>query len=248
MASVLAMAVLLVVALLDHRVVAVETTWCVVKSDASDDALLTALNYACGSGADCGPIQSSGLCYLPNTVQSHTSYAFNSYYQRKDRAPGTCDFAGTATIAKTDPSVMDPVRIRRLQAQRGGNGGTPTTPSSRVPPLPGTTGPINGNGGLTPTYTNNSKASVEFSITKLLISLSCCLACYLITVSIHVEYQLIFGLIFCSYGPKPPHSEQAGIEGHNDCFNRTHLTHPPKPRHKKNMIAKLRAAGFEKLF
>ncbi|XP_057485154.1 PLASMODESMATA CALLOSE-BINDING PROTEIN 3-like [Actinidia eriantha] len=187
MASVLAMALLLVVALLDHRVVAVETTWCVVRSDASDDALLTALNYACGSGADCGPIQSSGLCYLPNTVQSHTSYAFNSYYQRKDRAPGTCDFAGTATLAKTDPSYGS-CAYPSSPSTAGGMGGTPTTPSSRVPPLPGTTGPINGNGGLTPTYTNNSKASVEFSITKLLISLSCLLACYLITVSIHVGH------------------------------------------------------------
>ena len=104
--AVLAMAVLLVVALSDHGVEAVEAMWCVTRSDASDAALLTALNYACGAGADCGPIQSSGLCYLPNTVQAHTSYAFNSYYQRKARAPGTCDFAGTATISKTDPSVF----------------------------------------------------------------------------------------------------------------------------------------------
>ncbi|GFY92955.1 carbohydrate-binding X8 domain superfamily protein [Actinidia rufa] len=103
--AVLKMAVLLVVALSDHGVAAVEPMWCVTRSDASDDALLTALNYACGAGADCGPIQSSGLCYLPNTVQAHTSYAFNSYYQRKGRAPGTCDFS----------LVMDLVRIRLLQ-------------------------------------------------------------------------------------------------------------------------------------
>ncbi|KAL7124255.1 hypothetical protein ABFS83_14G036300 [Erythranthe nasuta] len=79
-------------------------TWCVARSDASEQALQTALDYACGAGADCAPIQSSGLCYLPNTVQAHASYAFNSYYQRKANAPDSCSFAGTSAIAKTDPS------------------------------------------------------------------------------------------------------------------------------------------------
>lgn len=80
------------------------TTWCVVRSDASQEELQQALDYACGSGADCTPILSNGLCYLPNTIQAHASYAFNSYYQRKAMAPGSCDFSGTATIAQTDPS------------------------------------------------------------------------------------------------------------------------------------------------
>lgn len=81
-------------------------TWCVARSDASTQALQTALDYACGSGADCTQLQSDGLCYLPNTIQAHASYAFNSYYQRKSMAPGTCDFSGTATIAQTDPSKL----------------------------------------------------------------------------------------------------------------------------------------------
>ncbi|CAK9145161.1 unnamed protein product [Ilex paraguariensis] len=84
--------------------VVVSATWCVVRSEASDQALQTAMDYACGSGADCAPLQPSGLCFLPNTIQAHASYAFNSFYQRKGRAPGSCDFSGTATIAKTDPS------------------------------------------------------------------------------------------------------------------------------------------------
>ncbi|KAL7175346.1 hypothetical protein ACSBR2_029029 [Camellia fascicularis] len=46
----------------------VEATWCVTRSDASDQALQTALDYACGAGAGCGPIQSSGLCYLPSNA------------------------------------------------------------------------------------------------------------------------------------------------------------------------------------
>lgn len=82
------------------------TTWCVARSDASTQALQTGLDYACGSGADCTPLQSDGLCFLPNTIQAHASYAFNSFYQRKAMSPGSCDFSGTATIAQTDPSML----------------------------------------------------------------------------------------------------------------------------------------------
>ncbi|XP_038722033.1 PLASMODESMATA CALLOSE-BINDING PROTEIN 3-like [Tripterygium wilfordii] len=81
-----------------------EGNWCVARSDASYQALQTALDYACWSGADCTPIQPNGLCYLPNTIQAHASYAFNSFFQRKAMAAGSCDFSGTATVAKTDPS------------------------------------------------------------------------------------------------------------------------------------------------
>ena len=75
-----------------------------VRSDASNQALQTALDYACGSGADCSPIQSSGLCFLPNTIQAHASYAFNSYWQKTKRNGGTCNFGGTAMIINADPS------------------------------------------------------------------------------------------------------------------------------------------------
>ncbi|KAK3009600.1 hypothetical protein RJ639_013101 [Escallonia herrerae] len=97
-----AVVVLLLVVVNNTTVVA--ASWCVVRSDASEQALQTALDYACGAGADCAPIQSSGLCYLPNTIQAHASYAYNSYFQRKNMAPGSCDFSGTATVASTDPS------------------------------------------------------------------------------------------------------------------------------------------------
>ncbi|KAG6574856.1 PLASMODESMATA CALLOSE-BINDING PROTEIN 3, partial [Cucurbita argyrosperma subsp. sororia] len=78
--------------------------WCVARSEASYEALQTALDYACATGADCTPLLSNGLCFLPNTIQAHASYAFNSFFQRKAMAPGSCDFAGSATIAQTDPS------------------------------------------------------------------------------------------------------------------------------------------------
>ncbi|CAO2045865.1 unnamed protein product [Urochloa humidicola] len=82
--------------------------WCIARSGASDKALQSALDYACGpaGGADCAPIQASGLCYLPNTLAAHASYAFNSIFQRSRAAPGACDFAGTATVTLTDPSQL----------------------------------------------------------------------------------------------------------------------------------------------
>ncbi|RZR80264.1 hypothetical protein BHM03_00006246 [Ensete ventricosum] len=98
-----AMAVVVVVGMMTRGVG--EVTWCIARSAAGATALKTALDYACGSGtADCTPVQSSGLCYLPNSLAAHASYAFNSYYQRSNAAPGACDFAGTATVTITDPS------------------------------------------------------------------------------------------------------------------------------------------------
>lgn len=92
--------IIIIFSILNH----VKATWCVARSDASEESLQNALDYACFSGADCAPVLENGLCYLPNTIQAHASYAFNGFYQRMNRAPGSCDFAGTATIAKTDPS------------------------------------------------------------------------------------------------------------------------------------------------
>ncbi|PNT68659.1 hypothetical protein BRADI_3g43831v3 [Brachypodium distachyon] len=80
--------------------------WCIARSGASEKTLQRALDYACSpaGSADCAPIMPSGLCYLPNTLAAHASYAFNSVFQRAREAPGACDFAGTATVTLTDPS------------------------------------------------------------------------------------------------------------------------------------------------
>ncbi|KAK1257582.1 Glucan endo-1,3-beta-D-glucosidase [Acorus gramineus] len=78
--------------------------WCVAKPSVPDPIIMEAMNYACGSGADCQSIQQDGACFEPNTVIAHASYAFNSYWQRTKVGGGTCDFGGTAMLVTKDPS------------------------------------------------------------------------------------------------------------------------------------------------
>ncbi|RVW93834.1 PLASMODESMATA CALLOSE-BINDING PROTEIN 3 [Vitis vinifera] len=80
--------------------------WCVAKPTVPDPIIEEAMNYACGSGADCASIGSSGSCFQPDTLFAHASYAFNSYWQRTKVAGGTCDFGGTAMLVSVDPSRL----------------------------------------------------------------------------------------------------------------------------------------------
>ncbi|KAF5735666.1 sulfated surface glycoprotein [Tripterygium wilfordii] len=78
--------------------------WCVAKPSVPDPIVQEAMDYACGTGADCKLIQPSGPCFKPNTVVAHASYAFNSYWQKTKNGGGTCDFGGTAMLVTVDPS------------------------------------------------------------------------------------------------------------------------------------------------
>lgn len=80
-------------------------SWCVAKSDASDEALQRNLDYVCSMGIDCKPIQEDGgPCFQPNTVRSHASYAMNSYFQINGRHDFNCYFDGTGEIISSNPS------------------------------------------------------------------------------------------------------------------------------------------------
>ncbi|XP_024360784.1 glucan endo-1,3-beta-glucosidase 1 isoform X1 [Physcomitrium patens] len=84
--------------------------WCIAKPNLQDANYQGALDWACGplSGqgqVNCGPIQPGQSCYLPNTYQSHASWAFNAYYQTHGQTAQACDFQGTAVISTTDPST-----------------------------------------------------------------------------------------------------------------------------------------------
>lgn len=80
-------------------------TYCVAMDGVDSKTLQAALDWACGPGrANCSEIQPGEDCYQPNTVKSHASYAFDSYYQNGGKVAGSCDFKGVAMITTTDPS------------------------------------------------------------------------------------------------------------------------------------------------
>ncbi|KAJ6896614.1 glucan endo-1,3-beta-glucosidase 7-like [Populus alba x Populus x berolinensis] len=78
--------------------------WCVPKTGASDAQLQASLDYACGQGVDCGPIQPGGACFIPDTLASHAAYAINLYYQASAKNPWNCDFSETAALTSKNPS------------------------------------------------------------------------------------------------------------------------------------------------
>ncbi|KAI6688245.1 hypothetical protein NL676_025073 [Syzygium grande] len=79
-------------------------TWCIPKDGVSDAQLQANLDYACGQGINCQPIQPGGACFEPNTVASHAAYAMNLFYQKSDRRPLNCDFSQTARVSSNNPS------------------------------------------------------------------------------------------------------------------------------------------------
>ncbi|KAJ4843945.1 hypothetical protein Tsubulata_048685 [Turnera subulata] len=81
-----------------------KTMWCVPKDGVSNPQLQSNLDYACGQGIDCSPIQPGGACFEPNTLASHAAYAMNLLYQNSAKNPWNCDFSQTATLSSKNPS------------------------------------------------------------------------------------------------------------------------------------------------
>ncbi|GAA0152492.1 glucosidase [Lithospermum erythrorhizon] len=112
--------------------------FCVAKQGADIDKLQSGLNWACGQGqADCAAIQSGRLCYFPDNVQNHASYAYNNYYQRMRNVGATCDFDGTATTTTIDPSYGS---CRFTGSQNTSSGGGDLFPPTAFGPVGQTAG------------------------------------------------------------------------------------------------------------
>ncbi|KAI4339409.1 hypothetical protein MLD38_024356 [Melastoma candidum] len=124
--------------------------YCVCKDGMSNQAMQNDIDYACGSGADCGGILQSGSCYQPNTIKDHCNYAVNSYFQRKGQVPGSCDFSGTATTSSVPPTNQ--VAGCVYQASPSSTPTlTPTIPTTTGTTPTTTTGTIPTTGSTTPT-------------------------------------------------------------------------------------------------
>lgn len=75
------------------------------SSNASEKELRDGLDWACGSGnVDCSPIQPSQPCFQPDSLVSHASYAFNTYYQQNGATDIACSFGGTGVKTNKNPS------------------------------------------------------------------------------------------------------------------------------------------------
>ncbi|KAL4333854.1 hypothetical protein GQ457_07G026250 [Hibiscus cannabinus] len=78
--------------------------WCVPKAGASDAQLQASLDYACGQGIDCSPIQPGGSRFEPNTLAAHAAYAMNLYYKTSGQNPSSCDSSQAAVLSSHSPS------------------------------------------------------------------------------------------------------------------------------------------------
>ncbi|ESQ31974.1 hypothetical protein EUTSA_v10004182mg [Eutrema salsugineum] len=79
--------------------------WCVTKSGAETVALQRNIDYVCGLGLDCRPIIKGGACFFPNTVEAHSAYAMNLFYQTMGKHEFDCDFDKTGDITAINPSI-----------------------------------------------------------------------------------------------------------------------------------------------
>ncbi|KAK9707174.1 hypothetical protein RND81_07G177600 [Saponaria officinalis] len=125
--------------------------YCLCKPGSqAPDPYQKVINYACGNGADCGPIQPNGPCYQANDVQAICSYAANSYYQNEKSLGATCDFGGVASPSSSLPSDLPsgctyPTSAGPASPTSSNGTGIPTSP-----PTGGFNSPPTGSGNSPP--------------------------------------------------------------------------------------------------
>ncbi|VAH21103.1 unnamed protein product [Triticum turgidum subsp. durum] len=144
------MAAPLVLILLVAMFTGSDAMYCVCKSDANPVAMQKAIDYACGKGADCTQITSSGPCFQPSSVVAHCSYACNSYYQKNAGMGATCDFMGVATLTGADPSAGSCKYPASARGTGTGGMGTGTGTSTGAGTGVGTGTSTGGMGSMTP--------------------------------------------------------------------------------------------------
>ncbi|XP_026382489.1 glucan endo-1,3-beta-glucosidase 2-like [Papaver somniferum] len=79
-------------------------TYCVARG-VDQKILQEGLDWVCSQpNFTCSNLLPGHLCYEPNTVEAHASYAFNMYYYENLGRPESCGFNGAAWISTTNPS------------------------------------------------------------------------------------------------------------------------------------------------
>ncbi|KAL9263033.1 Glucan endo-1,3-beta-glucosidase 13-like protein [Drosera capensis] len=112
------------------------TTWCIASSTASQLDLQSALDWACGQGnVDCTEIQPSQPCYQPDTLVSHASFAFNSYYQQNGATDIACGFGGSGIKVTKNPSYDNCIYATAATINTTRNNVTAATVATSSPPL-----------------------------------------------------------------------------------------------------------------
>ncbi|CAN7098370.1 unnamed protein product [Brassica rapa subsp. narinosa] len=135
--------------------------YCLCNDGIGEKELQTAIDYACGTLADCNPIQEKGPCYQPITVKSHCDWAVNSYFQNAAQVSGSCNFSGTATTNLNPPSNLATGCIFPSSPSSAGTT-PPTGPAPPAGPAPSTplpappVGPATPVGPTPPTPTNGT--------------------------------------------------------------------------------------------
>ncbi|KAK8949339.1 Glucan endo-1,3-beta-glucosidase 13 [Platanthera zijinensis] len=106
-------------------------TWCVASGSASEQVLKNALDWACGPGnVDCSAIQPSQPCFQPDSLPSHASYAFNSYYQQNGANDVSCSFGGAGIKTTKDPSYDKCIYATSGKVSRANSTGPSSVPSA----------------------------------------------------------------------------------------------------------------------